>query len=513
MKKYMFLFIIVFGISSCNSFLDVKPKSEILGDKLFETPEGFEDALYGVYTGLTQDALYGKILSWYLPDLLAGYYIKENAGQQWELLLFSFNYTGISDRGMFDNIWTKMYENINYVNSIIQNVDEHKGFKYYKFYKGEALALRAFMHFDLCNCFAPAYREDTRNSPAIPFYETYEPLVYPFRTVEAIYRKVIDDLKMAEALLEDEPNYLARDRKGIPGINAFMTERQYHMNLYAVQGLLARVYQMRNDLDSAMIYAEKVIRSEKFDFADKTNMAYEYASCISKDETLWGIYPLAEYVVQLQENFDYPDDDVNVSLLPLNGFWLYPDYYPEGMGAVDYGFQMLYKVPTSDGRQDYRYNGWFRQRKGVTGKHRRFYKIYNDTGKTSKQRGISMMRISEMYLIMAEGLLKKGQITEARKYFDTYTSARGFVFKEGEATFDMDLINKEYRKEFFGEGREWFNRKRQNLPIYSAYMSLGQPVPASDEKYTWPIPEDEFEYRDGGKEGVYPSETDEQQNN
>ena len=170
-----------------------------------------------------------------------------------------------------------------------------------------------------------------------------------------------------------------------------------------------------------MLYAEKVIRSEKFDFADKTNMAYEYASCISKDETLWGIYPLAEYVVQLQENFDYPDDDVNVSLLPLNGFWLYPDYYPEGMGAVDYGFQMLYKVPTSDGRQDYRYNGWFRQRKGVTGKHRRFYKIYNDTGKTSKQRGISMMRISEMYLIMAEGLLKKGQITEARKYFDTYT--------------------------------------------------------------------------------------------
>ena len=56
-------------------------------------------------------------------------------------------------------------------------------------------------------------------------------------------------------------------------------------------------------------------------------------------------------------------------------------------------------------------------------------------------------------------------MTEAREYFDAYTRARGFYFKEGEVTFDMNLINKEYRKEFYGEGREWFNRKRQELPI------------------------------------------------
>lgn len=513
MKKYMILFIIAFGSYSCESFLDIKPKSEILGDKLFETPEGFEDALYGVYTGLAQEELYGKILSWYLPDLLAGYYIKENADQQWELLLNNFNYTGIRDRDMFDDIWIKMYENISYVNDIIQNIDGHKEFKYYKFYKGEALGLRAFMHFDLCNCFAPAYREDTRKTPAIPYGETYEPLVYPFRSVEAIYEKVIEDLKMAESLLQDEPKYLTLDREGVSGIEAFMTERQFHMNLYAVQGLLARVYQMRNDLDSAMIYAEKVIRSGKFDFADKTNMAYEYASRISPQETIWGIYPPTDYVEELQNSFDYKSDDIGSALLPLNGFWIYPSFAPEGMGLVDYGFETLYSVPTSGGRQDYRYNGWFRQREGASNKHRRFYKIYRNTGKVTGRRGISMMRISEMYLIMAEGLLKKGQMKEAREYFDTYTNARGFVLYENEATFDMDLINKEYRKEFFGEGREWFNRKRQSLPIYPAYYSLEEPYPASDKKYVWPIPEDEFEYRNGGKEGVYAPETDEQQNN
>ena len=86
-------------------------------------------------------------------------------------------------------------------------------------------------------------------------------------------------------------------------------------------------------------------------------------------------------------------------------------------------------------------------------------------------------------------------------------------FKEGEVTFNMDLINKEYRKEFYGEGREWFNRKRQGLPIYSAYYSLSTPYAATDERYVWLIPEDEFEYRNGGKEGVYPPVEDEKQNN
>lgn len=512
MKKYIILFILAFGIASCESFLDVKPKSEILGDKLFETREGFEDALYAVYTDLAKDALYGKVLSWYLPDLLAGYYIKENAGREWELLL-TFNYAEAFQRNMFDKIWIDMYKNISYVNNIIQNVENHKDFKYYRFYKGEALGLRAFMHFDLCNCFAPAYREDTRDKPAIPYYETYEPLVYPFRTLEAIYRKVLDDLKEAEVLLQDEPDYLTMDRKGIPGIEVFMTERQYHMNLYAVQGLLARVYQMKNDLDSAMIYAEKVIRSEKFEFADKTNMAYEYASCISAKETIWGIYPKSGYVDELQKCFDYPDDNVNSALLPLNGFWLYPEFnLPEGMGPVDYGFVNLYTVPTSEGRQDYRYNAWFRQREGAVAKHRRFFKIYKNTGDVPTRRGLSMIRIPEMYLIMAEGLLKNGQMTEAREYFDAYTRARGFYFKEGEVTFDMNLINKEYRKEFYGEGREWFNRKRQELPIYPAYYSV-LPYPATDEIYVWPVPEGEFEYREGGKEGVYPPVKDEEQNN
>ena len=67
----------MFSFSACENFLDVKPEGEFLGDILFETSEGCEDALYGVYANLGSTSLYGKTLSYYLPDILASYYIAE----------------------------------------------------------------------------------------------------------------------------------------------------------------------------------------------------------------------------------------------------------------------------------------------------------------------------------------------------------------------------------------------------------------------------------------------------
>lgn len=39
-------------------------------------------------------------------------------------------------------------------------------------------------------------------------------------------------------------------------------------------------------------------------------------------------------------------------------------------------------------------------------------------------------------------------------------------------------------------------------------MNYGMTFPGSDEVYVWPIPEDEFEFREGGKEGVYNPEAE-----
>ena len=78
MRRIVILLVTILVFSGCENFLDLTPKSEVLGDKLFQSEEGFEDALYGVYTALAQKELYGEKLSYYLPDMLAQYYVYEN---------------------------------------------------------------------------------------------------------------------------------------------------------------------------------------------------------------------------------------------------------------------------------------------------------------------------------------------------------------------------------------------------------------------------------------------------
>ena len=45
--------------SSCNNWLDVTPQAQVNADKLFSTPEGYESAVYGIYTAMTDASIYG----------------------------------------------------------------------------------------------------------------------------------------------------------------------------------------------------------------------------------------------------------------------------------------------------------------------------------------------------------------------------------------------------------------------------------------------------------------------
>ena len=48
----------------------------------------------------------------------------------------------------------------------------------------------------------------------------------------------------------------------------------------------------------------------------------------------------------------------------------------------------------------------------------------------------------------------------------------------------------------FGEGQHWFNMKRTKADIISNAES--RTIPANDDIYVLPIPEEEFEYRPEG---------------
>ena len=103
-----------------------------------------------------------------------------------------------------------------------------------------------------------------------------------------------------------------------------------------------------------------------------------------------------------------------------------------------------------------------------------------------------MLHVSELYLIAAEALLET-DYPKALEYYNAETGSRGLPALKAETQLTKDMIFNEYHKEMFGEGQVWYNMKRLNKDIISNLDS--KIIPASEDIYVIPIPQDEFNYR------------------
>jgi hypothetical protein len=117
--------------------------------------------------------------------------------------------------------------------------------------------------------------------------------------------------------------------------------------------------------------------------------------------------------------------------------------------------------------------------------------------------GINMIRIPEMYYIMAEVLLDE-DADAALEYYNEVRTHRGLeplpthVTDEetGELVYrplTLQHINEERYKEYFGEGQLFFNMKRlhENISSYNNATSYQ----ASKDIYVVPIPDIEIQNR------------------
>ena len=58
------------GLTGCQDWLDVQPKTEIKQDKMFETESGFKDALIGAYMLMTDSMTNGREMTVTFLDVL-----------------------------------------------------------------------------------------------------------------------------------------------------------------------------------------------------------------------------------------------------------------------------------------------------------------------------------------------------------------------------------------------------------------------------------------------------------
>ena len=280
MKKIIYTMIIACTtlFASCDSWLEVKPYDQIAEGELQKSEEGYQKMLNGIYIDLNSDALYGQTLSVEMIEVMGGAYTIGTDNSVWGNYkdLSSYQYNTEYWRNRLDQTWNKAYALILNCNKILETIDGNKNLftdgSYY-IIKGEALALRAMLHFDMLRLFGPVYSKDS-DKKAIPYYTKQTNSPEPILTAQEVMEKITTDY-------EDALNYLANDPVKTEGTMMSSTEygssnflryRALRLNYYAVEALMARAYLYMGNKTEAFKYATDVIKTADqniFPFVDK----------------------------------------------------------------------------------------------------------------------------------------------------------------------------------------------------------------------------------------------------
>ena len=450
-KTLILLSLILLGgiCTGCDRFLDVQPKDQYTEKQLLATRGGYYTAMNGLYNNLTSNSLYGKNLSYELIDVIS----KRYAPLAKSSYLTSLNSWGYAEENVskaLESTWATAYTTILNCNVILENLATQQGIlspAETNLMKGELLALRAFLHFDMLRLFGPIYKEDP-SAPSIPYNESVKIMNLPLLSADSIvHNKIMRDLDEAEKLLAKDPVIpegpmasALEDENEV-----YLRYRQLRMNYYAVLALKARVYLYAGEKDKALQAAYKLLKdktvSEWFPPVDPNKLL---ANNVDPDRVFSTEVLMGIYMKKRGDIYTYSFDAENAGnnfLQPRNSF-------------VDGN---LFAGET----QDYRYQSQWAQATsiGVTGHIFTKYKAIQDgDAKLFYSSFMPLIRLSEMYYIAAEC---EPKVSDGNSWLNQIRTLRGLP--EITITDENELMSKlriEYLREFWGEGQIFFMYKR-----------------------------------------------------
>jgi starch-binding outer membrane protein, SusD/RagB family len=471
------------GMSGCKKFLDVPPNDKVPQSTMFQDEQGFKEALTGVYLAMDKPkgaayfGLYTENLTLGMLSTMAYNYDNATvAGAGINGSFFNnavyYVYLDGTVRQEIDAIWGGMYNNIANINNILSHIDgkrtEFHGDNFNRV-KGEAIALRGLFHFDLLRLFgqSPATGMTTK---AIPYVTQFTVTPTSFITVQAALDSCIADLSLAKDLLATTDTgsvYKAVD-------DPFISFTQNHLNYWAVEGLLSRVYLYKGDNDNADKYAKAVIASNKFPLITSNVAA---STNIIRDRTFSREHLFSVYSTNVKKYngdlFDKSGTAVPLRLQPPGKTTI----YATGSGSVN----------------DYRYISWFDNNQAAVNVPSKFFQDNNLPYEL--QNIVPVIRVSEMYYIAAECANKKGDITGGVSFLNNVRQARGLNALNAAGITNSDTLSteimREYQKEFIQEGQTFFYYKRLNKDLKQA---TGTTAIIPNDVYVLPLPDAEKEY-------------------
>lgn len=437
-------------ISSCKKeFLDRTPYDAVPFDNALESEADLDAAINGMYSTLRVPAFYGRCIP-LMGDLLADnvYIFQVNSGRY-----IPFNtYAIFDDNGDVDGIWSVAYNAILQANQIIEA--DVPASDVVNEYRGEALAARALVYFELIRIFAAPYSTDNLNAPGVPLVLTYDPELKPARnTVGEIYDQIVADLNAAIGLMTIEKN-------------------SEYISSWVAKGILAKVYQYMGDWENAKATGEDLILNGGYSLIDSAGyIAYwEDPAPSEKSETLF---------------------ELRLDATESNGYDALAAMYDDaiyGDAMCDTNFYNLY--PDGDVRKLLMHTGTRGGQPVV------WVNKYSNALNSSDYDDAKVLRLSEIYLLVAEAYHHTGDDATARSYLNTIAQLRNPSFA-GYTSSGDDLVNditNERRLELAFEGNRVFDLTRLGLDINRStlFPDDAQFIPISDHRRIMPIPQYEI---------------------
>ncbi len=451
--------------SSCSDIINVEPEFVKDGSQIFSTITDYQYALTGAYSRFREVGYFGSggqtTSSWgVLPDMMSD--ILSQTGDDLANWQNQSNWEYETNENDLEVAWIAAYNIIAQANLVVRNIEQFESSapKHVNRLKGQALAIRGYVHFDLLRFWGESYGL-TDTGKGIPYVETVDLESMPSRlTVAQSWTKILADLTQAEALLADVDT----------PVNMGTTKN--FLDLAAVRAILARAY----------LYAGNYTEAEKY-------ATYAIASVPLASATAFG----------------------NIWTDATNAEVLWKVAFSAGEGSPSSG---LHNGPSNRNRfrpttnllalydqtNDIRYDTYFGSRNAANGQPRLIVKKFMGRGANIIDNLVDWkaFRVSEQYLIRAESRARLGKTELANEDLNALRTARisGFVALTYSGDTLLEQIATERMKELVAEGHRFFDLKRTFKVVNRADVTLvstARTLPSTHRAWTWPIPQVEMD--------------------
>lgn len=426
-KNLLIISCVLFSLSGCQDWLTIQPETQITREDMFKTQGGFYDALTGCYTLMRNNySPDGPMIVGAVEYMANMWYSAAESGTEYEYIIHDYRADLVETT--LSKLFLNQYEIVANVNALLENIETQNNVLTSgeaTLYKGEALGLRAFVHFDLIRLWGPMPTRVDENYMYLPYETSLQLENYPYSNYRNYMRQLCADLDSAELLL------LSVD-PALPGNtyqSTYGSYRKNRMNYYAVLGLQARVHLWLGEREEALRYARLVKDAEasgqkQFTLGVQSDLN-RYDRVFYSSEQLFGV------------NLEEFEDDM------ADGDFAYCLQTTERLAEL---------YPTADIRSQL----WY----AASGAYRSPNKYGNmasyDTETQAPTFSVPLIRLSEMYLIIAEC----AALEEANTVYTEFLEARGLATTELTDANREEIILLEYLKELYGEGQMFYTYKR-----------------------------------------------------